>query len=211
MSAQEILRTRSIWQLLLVGGVSCLAVWLYLAGAFNRLEWVILDQRMAFYCQDSEISPQVATVMIDEASLADMNAEFGRFPWPRQVYGDFIEFFSLGGARAVVFDMLLTENDNSTPAKRQSDQALVDATRGYGIAYHAAQIIVDNEDEAGGNGLNRPMPADFRRLFALQGEGFRTGIHNNYFLPFAGLYQAAKGVGIVGVDADADGVYRRVR
>lgn len=188
-----------------------LVVWLYLVGAFSRLEWMLLDQRMVYFTKDTEISSQIATVMIDESSLRDMNDEFGRFPWPREVYGDFIEFFSLGGARAVVFDLLLTENDNTTPETRQSDQVLIDATQEYGIAYHAAQIIVDREDEIAGKSLNRPLPEDFSRRFAVNGRGFRSGVHNNFSLPFAGLYQAAKGVGVVGMDADRDGVYRRLR
>ncbi|MDF1578853.1 MAG: adenylate/guanylate cyclase domain-containing protein [Desulfurivibrionaceae bacterium] len=191
--------------------VAAAVAWLYLAGAFTRLEWVLLDKRMSFYSEESEISPRVAVVMIDESSLRDMDGEFGRFPWPRRVYVDFIEFFAMGGARAVVFDLLLTENDNATPAKRESDRALAEATREYGMVYHAAQIIVDLEDEIESGSLNRPMPEDFQRPFAVEGRGFRSGIHNNFSLPFAGLYQAARGIGVVGMDADPDGIYRRLR
>ena len=83
MSVKALLKTRSSWQLLVVGCVSFLVVWLYLVVAFSRLEWMLLDKRMDFYSKDTEISSQIATVMIDESSLRDMNAEFGRFPVDR--------------------------------------------------------------------------------------------------------------------------------
>ena len=41
-------------------------------------------------------------------------------------------------------------------------------------------------------GLDRPLPEDFSRRFAVKGRGYRLGIHNNYSLPYAGLYQAAR-------------------
>jgi adenylate cyclase len=211
MSVKALLKTRTAWQVLAVCSVAGLVVWLYLAGAFARLEWMLLDKRMVFYTTTTEISAQVATVMIDESSLADMNAEFGRFPWPRRVYGDFLEFFALGGAKAVVFDLLLTEDDNATPEQRRSDQALVEASQAYGLAYQAAQIIVDREDEVQDKSLNRPLPTEFSQRFAVVGRGYRQGLHNNFALPFSGLYQAAKGVGVVGMDPDGDGVYRRLR
>ncbi len=211
MVVKNLLKTRIFRQTIVAVFVSAAVVWLYLAGAFTRLEWVLLDQRMGFYTEKSEIAPGIAVVMIDESSLRDMNGEFGRFPWPRRVYVDFLEFFAMGGARAVVFDLLLTENDNSTPAKRESDRALAEATREYGMVYHAAQIIVDREDEIESGSLNRPMPEDFRGPFAVEGRGFRSDIHNNFSLPFPGLYQAAGGIGVVGMDADPDGIYRRIR
>jgi adenylate cyclase len=211
MAAKAFLKSRTFQQSLVAGGVAAAVILLYLAGAFTRMEWVLLDKRMVFYTGDTEISSRIATVMIDESSLRDMNEEFGRFPWPRRVYGDFIEFFAMGGARAVVFDLLLTENDNATPVTRAGDRALIEATREYGMVYHAAQIIIDREDDIQNGSLNRPMPEDFRRPFAMEGRGFRSDIHNNFSLPFDGLYQAAKGVGVVGMDADGDGVYRRLR
>ncbi|MBU0674812.1 MAG: adenylate/guanylate cyclase domain-containing protein [Proteobacteria bacterium] len=216
MILQQLKKKNLLWELLIVLAVTGLISGLYQSGFFQRLEWMTLDQRMKVYRSTKKVTPEIVTVMIDEASLQDMNSELGRWPWPRSVYGDLLEFMVMGGAKAVLFDILLTQNESHTErgiiAPNASDQYLIDQTSETGVAYHSAQIIIDREDEAKGRGLDLPLPDDFREKFAVRpASGFRRHIHNNYFLPFQGLSQASKGIGIVGLDADPDGVIRRVR
>src|SRR5512135_996944 len=55
--------------------------------------------------------PEIVIVDIDEASLSAMGKEYGRWPWPRQVLGEFLEHLEQQGPKAVVFDILFSDPD----------------------------------------------------------------------------------------------------
>ncbi|MDZ4341500.1 MAG: CHASE2 domain-containing protein, partial [Candidatus Binatia bacterium] len=52
---------------------------------------------------------------INEASLAALSKEYGRWPWPRQVLGEFLENLELQKPKAVVFDILFSDPDVFNP------------------------------------------------------------------------------------------------
>ncbi|TMA10190.1 MAG: CHASE2 domain-containing protein, partial [Deltaproteobacteria bacterium] len=54
---------------------------------------------------------EIIIVDINEASLASMAKEYGRWPWPRQVLGEFLERLELQKPKAVVFDILFSDPD----------------------------------------------------------------------------------------------------
>src|SRR5918996_4085376 len=58
---------------------------------------------------------EIIIVDIDEASLASMAKEYGRWPWPRQVLGEFLEHLELQKPKAVVFDILFSDPDVYNP------------------------------------------------------------------------------------------------
>src|SRR3546814_9540969 len=53
-----------------------------------------------------EPDKNIIIVDINEASLAAMAEEYGRWPWPRQVFGEFLENIDAQNPKAVVFDVL---------------------------------------------------------------------------------------------------------
>jgi CHASE2 domain-containing sensor protein len=53
----------------------------------------------------------IVVVDINEASLAAMAKEYGRYPWPRQVFGEFLEHIREQKPRAVVFDIVFSDAD----------------------------------------------------------------------------------------------------
>jgi len=57
----------------------------------------------------------IVIVDIDEASLAAMAKEYGRWPWPRQVLGEFLEHLEGQHPKAVVFDILFSDPDVYNP------------------------------------------------------------------------------------------------
>jgi adenylate cyclase len=146
-----------------------------------------------------------------------MNLVVGRWPWPRSVHADLIDFLSLGGAKAIVFDVLFTENEiiPGVPAniQRANDLRLAEATGAAGTVYHAAQIFADTEDEYNKGILNRPLPSDFAKRFSIKCTACDAGLEENNIctIPFHELYNAAKGVGIVDISPDSDGIYRRAK
>lgn len=59
--------------------------------------------------------PDIVIVDINEASLAALSAEYGRWPWPRQVMGEFLEHLERQQPKAVVFDILFSDADVYNP------------------------------------------------------------------------------------------------
>lgn len=59
--------------------------------------------------------PDIVIVDINEASLSAMAAEYGRWPWPRQVLGEFLENIEAQQPKAVVFDILFSDADIYNP------------------------------------------------------------------------------------------------
>lgn len=59
--------------------------------------------------------PDIVIVDINEASLAAMAKEYGRWPWPRQVMGEFLEQVEKQQPQAVIFDVLFSDPDVYNP------------------------------------------------------------------------------------------------
>lgn len=99
--------------------------YLYLAGLFSVV--VVLDvfvfhqvvdlrqKSYDFVIKNRLIKPkpdpQIVIVDINEASLAALSKEYGRWPWPRQVLGEFVEILEQQKPKAVVFDILFSDPD----------------------------------------------------------------------------------------------------
>jgi len=74
-------------------------------GAFDMM----VRYRLAVPKPDKDI----VIVDINEASLAAMSKEYGRWPWPRQVLGEFVEQIEKQHPQAVVFDILFSDPEFS--------------------------------------------------------------------------------------------------
>ncbi len=55
--------------------------------------------------------PDIVIVDINEASLAAFAKEYGRWPWPRQVLGEFVENIQAQNPKAIVFDIVFSDAD----------------------------------------------------------------------------------------------------
>ncbi len=78
------------------------------------------------------VAPQpdkdIVIVDIDEASLAAMAKDYGRWPWPRQVMGEFLEQIEKQQPKAVVFDILFSDADVYNPDSDAYFDAAIAAT-----------------------------------------------------------------------------------
>ena len=81
-------------------------------------------------------------VTIDEMSLAQV----GRWPWDRAVHARLIEQLDGLGARAILYDLMLTEPDALRPG---SDQLLAEALAAHGNVY----LPVDLQQQRGGQAV----------------------------------------------------------
>lgn len=185
------------------------ALGLRAGGWLDRLEGMSFDARERLVRTHARAHPDVALVLIDEATLTALDPLVGRWPWPRAVFAEALDFIALGHPKAVVFDVLFTETERGRGGSA-GDRRLVQATRQAGVVYHAAHLLRDNDDERNQRLLNRPLPGPFVQRFAVA-PAHTAPRNNNYYLPFDGLWQAARGIGVVEFQSDSDGVYRRTR
>lgn len=185
-------------------------------GFLDRPEWMLADSRMKLFRKDVKVHDGVAVILVDEASLRAMNPVVGRWPWPRSVHADVIDFISLGKPRLIVFDILFTEDDRYGP---ENDRRLAEAGGGAGNVVHSMQLLFDVPDEINKNLLNQPLPEWFAERFALKAEisplarsTFRSvgvGKPNNAYVPVDLVAESSLAVGAVDFDPDPDGVFRR--
>ena len=87
------------------------------------LENQLLDAFVRGHAAALAPDPDVVIVDIDEKSLAMMQKDVGRFPWPRVVYAELLDGLMAQQPRAVVFDILIIEPDKQSP---ESDKALAE-------------------------------------------------------------------------------------
>jgi len=184
------------------------------AGGFQRLEWISQDARTQLMRTDAQVHDDLALILIDESSLTALSPVLGRFPWPRSVYADLLDFLAMGNPRAVVFDVLFTEaewQEDGDGGLSQEDEALAMATASLGNVHHALHLHKESPDEVASDALDQPLPDIIRGQHALADvEGIPDLGRNTYLRPFDELLMASAGMGAVGLDSDADGVYRRV-
>jgi len=161
---------------------------------------------------------KVTIVEIDEESLASI----GQWPWPRTVVADLILKLRAAGAVVIGFDVLFPEPDRTSPAlflktlrgldpelvkllKRLPDNDVVMAT-----AMGQALVVLGQSgfERAGAKAATPPKVAPHGekgadpRPFLLNWPGLIRNI--------APLEKAARGVGMITVKPELDGVTRRV-
>ena len=73
------------------------------------------DKVMRLRWNEPKASKDIVIIDIDEKSLSEMAAEYGRWPWPRSVFGDFITQVNQLGAKALVFDIVFSDPDKFNP------------------------------------------------------------------------------------------------
>ena len=158
-------------------------------GAFQRLEGLSYDWRMSEIRGETQISDEVVVILIDDTSLDAMDNYAGRWPWPRFVYADVLEFLSYAEPKGVMFDIMITEKNLFDAEKGETinpdDQDLVFASRDYPFAYHATRFLKENvatdildQNSLDKNSLvaksathvtlNKALPESFSSRFALQ-------------------------------------------
>ncbi len=59
--------------------------------------------------------PSIVIIDINEASLAAMSKDYGRWPWPRQVVGELVENLQQQQPKAIIFDIVFSDADVYNP------------------------------------------------------------------------------------------------
>jgi adenylate cyclase len=160
---------------------------------------LMMRQRPIAYSAD----PDVIILDIDEASLAVMRSQYGRWPWPREVLGRVAAKLEAGGVRALVFDILFSDEDVSNPASEAAfDRYVLSSSKSFFPAVRlnpaddgASQITLAMLNFAE---RDRDVPAeaaDGRRTVAVMTPYFKS------------IYDSAR-VGTSNIYPDTDNVVR---
>jgi adenylate cyclase len=130
-----------------------LAVAAVFALEFLVLQWMkplenrLLDSFVKQHAAALAPDPDIVLVDIDEKSLAEMEKDAGRWPWPRVVYADLIEGLALQKPRAIVFDMMFVEQDKFRP---QDDAAFAESAARHRNTYFAFLRLPEASDASKG-------------------------------------------------------------
>ncbi len=182
-------------------------------GFSSIFERKTIDTRTKLCRKSIPLTDDIVIILIDESSLQAMNDIAGRWPWPRYIHAELIDYLALCGAESVVMDILFTENQlqhtNAITNLNQNDLKLALSTENAGNVYHAAEIIIDREDEVNTGLLNLSLPDGFAEKFSIKTRAdFKVPSHNSYILPFKELSDTSYGIGIVTFYSDYDTVNR---
>lgn len=95
------------------------------AAAETRLFDLLISKRLIVPKPD----PDIVIIDIDEASLAGMAADHGRWPWPNSVLGELVQGIEAQQPRAIVFDILFSDADTLRPKSDEAFDAAIAASR----------------------------------------------------------------------------------
>jgi len=109
--------------LLLLTGLSLLSVAAVQGGWLYRIDQTLYDQALSLWARPAD--RDIVIVGADESSLRAL----GRWPWRRAIHATLLDRLSEAGARAVIFDIILTEQDHRDPG---GDAALARSLRSNG-------------------------------------------------------------------------------
>ena len=141
----------------------------------------------------------IVIVDIDEASLAAMAKEYGRWPWPRLVLGEFLEHLEEQRPKAVVFDILFSDPDVYNPDSDAYFEAAVSETANT----YFPMLRLDEASDA----LSQIAPAMIPGVTPAPGETQREATIAIVLPHFQSIIRGGR-LGLHNIYPDPDGVAR---
>ncbi len=145
-------------QLLLPLFLILLGLYLSYINAMDRVNRFIYDGYIANLSKRTP-AEDIVIIAIDRESLT----QYGQWPWPRRIHAELIDKIAIGGAKAIGFDIVLSEQDRCDPS---NDRLLVEAMQRGG------NVVLPVFAEHGGSGagvyLTKPL-FDFIEVAAALG------------------------------------------
>ena len=150
--------------------------------------------------------PDIVIVDINEASLSAMAGEYGRWPWPRQVLGEFLENIEAQQPKAVVFDILFSDADVYNP---DSDAYFNDVIAGTENTFFPMLRLAPESDH-----LSKITPDMIPGLKFVQPEDGKAAKEKQPIAIVLPHFEAAlntKHLGTHNIYPDKDGIVREYR
>lgn len=170
---------------------------------FQRAENVFYDYRIKNSASLVPPSEEIAVIFLDQNSIDWANKEFSwGWPWKRSAYADLVNFFNLGKAASVTFDVLFTEPSVYGP---EDDQLFAQACKNYGrvvqTVYHDA-----NRNSQGGWKDYVPFPPVYETSSWVAAMGKEP-----LLFPIKEIASTAALVGNITSTSDSDSTIRRAK
>ena len=171
---------------------------------FPPLEWKSWDARIQVLANPSRASADIVLLAVDQYSLDIYEKEQGLgWPWPRQLYGTVLDFLKAGGAKAVFFDLILSE---ASTYGIDDDRLFAEAMTRAGNVFLPVFLSADErEQDKGETRLLEKSVMDRSRI-----PGPAVHALKSVSLPVDVLAAAAVKMGNVQFVPDGDSVYRRL-
>lgn len=164
------------------------------------LERKFSDKLVREYYSVPVADKDIVIIDIDEYSIGQMSSIVGRYPWPRSVYAEVIESLQQQQAKAVVFDILLTEPDLERP---DADQYFIDTAVNSPITYFPYIRGTESDSEQA-----IPLNQFGSQLgFKLVNKA-KSDVKATLLLPFENIALSGR-IGTINYNRDEDGVGRR--
>ncbi|MEO8331869.1 MAG: CHASE2 domain-containing protein [Gallionella sp.] len=189
--------------------------YLYLAGLFSvfalldatvlhvtgEMRQTAFDAMVRYRIVVPKPDPDIVIVDINEASLAAMAHDYGRWPWPRQVIGEFLEQLEKQQPKAVIFDILFSDAD----VYNADSDAYFDAAIAATDNTYFPMLRLDPASD----GLSRIKPAMIPGITPLPGGQADADATVAMVLPHFQSALDGGRLGLHNIYPDSDGVARR--
>ena len=184
--------------------VFLVALLIHSLGVFESLEWKSWDLRLRLFSSASRADRDIALILIDQESLdVYEKSQSLPWPWPRQIYVALVDYLRAGGAKAVFFDLILSEGSRYGV---EDDEILARAMASAGNVF--VPFFLSEEAKAKDEGAVRELSR-----FALPPSSVPGGAVEplrSASLPIEVILKAAAGSGNVRFAPDGDGIFRRL-
>jgi adenylate cyclase len=198
--------------LLLGVGSALIVLLLGWTGVLDRIELQLYDWSLRQRADPGSVNPNIVLIEINDASIRDYSEAVGRWPWPRVLQSNLIDFLQRAPARVIAYDIQLSEKSNGsfkfgddTWTAEESDAAIVSSSRAAGNVIMLADAT--NPGATDGN-------AQTVSTSAWRGPAYRLGqaIEPRPLVlpPFQALADVTAGLGHNFLALDDDGVARRM-
>ena len=181
-----------------IGAGIALLLSLGFSDLFQAWELKTLDAR--FQIRGSiETTPNIIMIDADDASVQQL----GRWPWPRSLHTQMINFLGNENPGAIVYDILFSQ-----PVDEAEDRALAQATKSSGKMIYPFAVSLAGSDKVI---AKVALPEYFP-----ENQFKETSSTNDYLslesviLPLPELMEFSRGLGHIAANRDRDGVIRRV-
>lgn len=148
-----------------------------------------------------KVDRDIVIVDINEASLSAMAGDYGRWPWPRQVFGEFVENIEAQKPKAIVFDILFSDADVYNP---DSDAYFNEVIAGTSNTFFPMLRLSEKSDV-----LSKVTPDMIPGIHAKNPNAPKKPIA--IVLPHFEAALNSKHLGTHNIYADADGIAREYR
>ena len=184
-------------------------MYLLLSDHLKSLEENTIDFRHAHFNRSVPVSDQVVLIDIDDQSLKNLAPIYGRWPFPRKIYRQMVEFLNLGEPSIILFDILFTEPQKGT----DDDQQLAEITRASGNVSQAMQFLPESSLE---DIRHVKLPPTITENFqvkwgagSLDSKKFPVSL-NDFSIPNPELLKDLPLLHVVSTDKDTDGIFRNM-